>query len=425
MGSFAFTCCISGLPITAGDDVRFLMLTQSAYDEGEARACYIDDRWAPRALPIKAKYNDYGSVEETEKGPIKDSWLEGFQHDLVEKGFGDNTCHDVPIKDDMTFDQFLEALWENRITVYRAHKPSGKKIDDATLERISIAKEKYTPKGMPTIRRIEKLVKGKLSKSYQDGGVIVDEKAHGLIRIRIAEYHENTIHKDLIALDKLIKEKTNFNCMIVPGSGSYSDFAEILVAPKPHKDHSFFWETTNINNKLQISHAMIREDVWQAICKLEIKDYNKIYNLNHFKSKIVEEQESSFLFKSKMDSLKKTINKLKSEKENKEEGLLLAKCVAKCEAYERSVLSSSRSGREIERNVNSILDKKLTKKQKEYVIDTAAELAWISCFMGWSRYTWRPSNGAGPQCAEWKVHKDMLTCLVNIADIQMKQIEEG
>lgn len=33
MGSFASTCCISGLPIEAGDDVRWLLLMQNPYCE--------------------------------------------------------------------------------------------------------------------------------------------------------------------------------------------------------------------------------------------------------------------------------------------------------------------------------------------------------------------------------------------------------
>ncbi len=33
MGSFAYTCCVSGLPIEYGDPVRFFLLTQNRTQE--------------------------------------------------------------------------------------------------------------------------------------------------------------------------------------------------------------------------------------------------------------------------------------------------------------------------------------------------------------------------------------------------------
>lgn len=92
MGSFSSTCCISGLPITYGTPVRWLLLTQNPYWDG-GFVCYSNGRWVPRTWPIRV-YNDYGSIENWEEGPLLDSIMKGFELDLVEVGVGDNSFHD-------------------------------------------------------------------------------------------------------------------------------------------------------------------------------------------------------------------------------------------------------------------------------------------------------------------------------------------
>lgn len=116
MGCFNYTCAVSGLPICAGDDVRFLMLTQSPYpDSGSG----LNAQWFARALPLRATYNDYGSVEGVKRGPDRDLWMRGFQLDLVEQGVGENTTHDVATSKGMSFEDLLVALWEERVLVSR------------------------------------------------------------------------------------------------------------------------------------------------------------------------------------------------------------------------------------------------------------------------------------------------------------------
>lgn len=97
MGSFAYTCCITNLPIEAGDDVKYILLTENPYsDSGK---CNVHDTWFPRTWPISAQYNDYGSIEGFDlNSPAAWAIMAGFQKDLIEVGTGDNTCHDVPAK---------------------------------------------------------------------------------------------------------------------------------------------------------------------------------------------------------------------------------------------------------------------------------------------------------------------------------------
>ncbi len=118
MGSFASTCCVSGLPIEAGDDVRYFLLTKNPYDDDNLR-CYIHDLFYPRVYPIRAQYNDYGSIENFEKGAAREAFLDGLKLDLVELGWGNNSCHDTSTSKKMTFEHMLEAAWEGRLSVRR------------------------------------------------------------------------------------------------------------------------------------------------------------------------------------------------------------------------------------------------------------------------------------------------------------------
>jgi hypothetical protein len=117
MGCFSFTCAISGLPIDAGDKVRYCLLTEGPYPE--ERKHHIHDEWAPRTWPLRAVYNDYGSVEKVEKGAAKDAWMDGFRFDAVTKGWGENQSHDVATSKKMTWSTLLYAIWEGRLSVRR------------------------------------------------------------------------------------------------------------------------------------------------------------------------------------------------------------------------------------------------------------------------------------------------------------------
>ncbi len=143
MGSFAYTCCISGLPIEAGDKVRFMMLTRNPYYEEGRHNCYIDGLWFPRALPLRASYNDYGSIEGAQDPFIQQSWLDGLRMDLVELAIGKNKYHDVATSKDMSFDELLEALWEGRVLVKSNVDTNGflwdKKLEQNKGVNISVA----------------------------------------------------------------------------------------------------------------------------------------------------------------------------------------------------------------------------------------------------------------------------------------------
>src|SRR4051812_23628121 len=103
MGSFSYTCGVSRLPIHAGHKVRYMLLTQNPYND--STKCSPNDWWFPRSFPLRAEYNDYGSVENVEEGVGRELWMEALKIDLVSVGTGDNSIHDVPTSKNMSWDE--------------------------------------------------------------------------------------------------------------------------------------------------------------------------------------------------------------------------------------------------------------------------------------------------------------------------------
>lgn len=112
MGSSAYTCAVSGLPIEDGDAVRYLLLTKNPFHDGAGSTCYIHDVWFPRTLPLRAVYNDYCSVHKVETGAVRDTWLEGLKIDLVEQADGSASKS-------MDFSAMLYAVRSGRLLVAR------------------------------------------------------------------------------------------------------------------------------------------------------------------------------------------------------------------------------------------------------------------------------------------------------------------
>lgn len=114
MGCFSYSCSISGLPIDAGDPVMFLALSTS-YEKRYATG--IDGAWRPMTLPIRAQYNDYGSVEFIEDSPVTEAFFASLSKRAIEREVGENWCHDVAVMKDMPRGKWLEALWEDRVQI--------------------------------------------------------------------------------------------------------------------------------------------------------------------------------------------------------------------------------------------------------------------------------------------------------------------
>lgn len=250
MGCFDYTCAISGLPITFGDDVRWLILTQNPYKD--SRRVSIHDFAFPRTWPVRAKYNDYGSIEDYDKdSPAVKGIVEGFRRDLFEVGTGDNTCHDVSTVRGMDFESILRAVSEERVLVIRENWSD---LED----------HKEPPKGLPTLQRIRELLQmnnfSVAASNLTSGDYLVDEISHGWVRVRVSGY-ESCPEKLKIILPVL---QIDYAAMITANSlGSFE--AEIQVMPLPNSHHICFAKSKEDEKPLKNYEAFIHGKVWNSI----------------------------------------------------------------------------------------------------------------------------------------------------------------
>ncbi len=124
MGCFNGTCQISQLPIHSGEKVRFLLLTKNPYTmdsyrrDGETfnpragtEGVYSGDFWYPELVPIRASYDDYGSVEDVDTECLNwQYWKYFLDQRIVEREKGDGSCWDYSVKKGMDLDKLLIAL---------------------------------------------------------------------------------------------------------------------------------------------------------------------------------------------------------------------------------------------------------------------------------------------------------------------------
>lgn len=281
MGSFNGVCIVSGLPIEAGDPIRFLALTQSRYHTGAEYVCYVGGRWQLRGVPLRGKYNDYGSIEDFEPKVLTTRvFFESFALDVIEKGVGDNQCHDVHVRRKMKPAEWLSALWEGRVEVSDERARAPMPADMAKFRREM--QEKYdreVPEGIPTMHRLEKLLKGAdlpVTTSYGENGYVLDEQSRGYIRVRWGAYGGGEKH-----LEKARKlfEEAGYPGVVTAGTGSYSGKAELLVVPSPKIDH-FGGDGvgparyTDRDVPRPVAQAMVREDVWQLLLRVKLTSWS-------------------------------------------------------------------------------------------------------------------------------------------------------
>lgn len=258
MGHSSMVCSASGLAIVGGTPVRCFLLTRSPYGDADN-----DHRpWIPRTPPLRATYDGYGSIENIEDLPIAALWLRGLREDLVEKGLGDNTCHDVPTRRDMELNELLDALREGRVEVLRDVENYWRKPSDVPPD---------TSPGNLSMTAVEKALEGRPFR------YIVDEPLPRLVRVR----QEGGDRGDgALVLAKDAVEAAGFVAAIAAGSGPYADRAELIVLPRPAEagSHTFGpdWRGHRAGGqgRLDVSLAMIREDVWQALAQFPRRSWD-------------------------------------------------------------------------------------------------------------------------------------------------------
>jgi len=409
MGHFSFTCTVSNLPIRGGDKIRFFLLTENPYGE---RPCYMHDVWFPRTFPLKAKYNDYGSVEEVEEGPVRDVWMEGFQRDLIEVGFGDNSFHDLPATKDMSFDKLLEALWEQRVKVKRSTEIVALELYEKEMEKKGM-REPTPPSdrpGIPTLRSVMAVIKAADLPLYGDTtgkGYLVDDVDWGKVRVRWDwRGHEGTEH-----LEKLAALLTDYATMISAGTGTYPHAAELTVCPKPGTKDFHGGSRLEDRNKepLAVRYGMIREDVWQALLTQPIEGRYD-FELKSYKSLTIDDYRAGV----RKFAEAKPKDPLYSFGVDHD---LVDSCPGSWIAAKSAIPFTVGLG---EQWILLSRQGALT----ESFMDTVAEFAFISSHLQTLRHWWKPSYSVGPQEAEWDVQKTYLLQMLKVVDEHLKEDEE-
>ena len=501
MGSFDYTCAISGLPIGGGTPVRFFLLQSSPYSPG---GNYADGDlvWYLRAPPIRAKYSDYGSVRDVHPDdvPIANLWLDGLQIDLLEKGVGDNTYHDPAARKSMSIEEMIEALRACRLEV----RPKL----ETKEQRIAYEKEmgRYTSKqkiarGIPTLRRVEKVISGAGSIEYtidasnivrgpggpyqftpseyasfdprnpHFGGTriegreaetyslnisalgntqhsfIVDELQKGEIRVRVGGMPSDI--ESRLRLYGLVKKlQKRYSAMVSPGEYGYG---ELLIHPKPGTKcsdgdafsfHAKYARQAEAEpQKLLLRHAMVREDVWQGLCKFSVEGWTP-----KMKGKVMRKLGAFRV------SARSTWNAFRK---------LWAKC-KKEEAdwnarYEKNTRSSdplnprffygewkdwcfkhhnpvgflthenpSISGFGFDTSWKLMtLREDLSQGQIDNFLSVVAETALVSDVLGTVRFVWHPGTCCrGPQFGAWKEHEKFIEMLLKCTRKKVAEIKK-
>jgi hypothetical protein len=278
MGSFSMTCSISGLGIDGGTPVRCLLLTRSPYDDDDPRK-----GWIVRTPPLRAKYNDYGSIEDVHHDDrnVAELWLRGLREDAVEKGLGDNSCHDVAVARDMTFEEMLGAIQERRLEVIQDartfwQRPS-RAVDDA-------GGAEWTTQLMKRVADLlEVMQPGCVGRNAGKGKYVVDEPVPRMARVRFGHYeqgdHQAKLHEARAAL-----AHAGLACVVTAGTGRYANEADLLAFPAPREEGATEhvsgpqWDmrpgaSAHDDKTLLVGLAMIREDVWQAMIRFPHSQY--------------------------------------------------------------------------------------------------------------------------------------------------------
>lgn len=418
MGSFAFTCCISDMPIEYGENVRWFLLAENPFRDN--LPVYMSDLWFPRSIPVRAKYNDYGSIEGyNPDDPAIWATLEMLKQDMVEVGWGNNQCHDVPTQKGMGFGPTLEALWEGRLQIER----------DPALFRFSHPStedeiEEHTHKGMPTIRRVAKLLMDEGFKvAGPDTGAVgylLEQKEPGWIRVRSGGYDrkEPALKKILPILQE------RYAAMVTVGTGSYSDDAEIQVMPRPKgpKDdgHILMGRDPRKKEPLTVYQAMVHSEVWDTLIKRKFegsvyqpKFQRKTIGFDDLRSEVQDSWDSARKRRQEQEELLKSL-----EKHSEDEGVrsritslmfgdllndhldtFMGSFLSKC-PVPGALGISDHFKLLVERHMKEPIEPKLI----DPVLDDLAGFAVVHSVLSGIRYWWRPSFPCGPQFGEYKDH---------------------
>lgn len=373
MGCWSETCVISHLPINAGEKVRYILLQASPFSNC-GKDANANTRWYMRDFPIKAEYNDYGSVENVNKEDdfIYQHWLNGLKVDLIEKGVGDNSYHDIAVSSQMSFSDLLEVLVQKRLEVH---------------SRVMFRKSNKPSDRLNTIKKyLDDLPE---SKYY-----LLDETRINEFRIRFDVY-EKEKQQTALELIKSKLEENDYAVMFTVGSGHYAKNMELMVRPKPGSEHRVY--DFDPKNSVMVDHAMIREDVWQLLLSIPMPaDYgNKNQTISDYK--VLELNKASY---NELIDASYLIRGLTDNPTNP-----LACFVGR---------NPSISGFGPDNSFMQFMKSEYSEKEVELFLDNLAETAYVNEILFDLRIPLHPLGHHGPQIGEFESHVTYFEKLSNL-----------
>lgn len=415
MGSFNATCIVSNLPIEAGTPVRYLNLTGSKYHrDGNDHVCYVGGRWHLRGPAVRAKYNDYGSVEGMEESLATRVMFESLARDAVEKGVGDNQYHDVQVRPNMSQDEWLNALWEGQVFVqddgFRRRASDGKWVGPEPKE------------GIPSFLRLEQLAKDfghAPVTGYGADGLVIDEVSSGFFRVRDGRDSFGEKDARLESFAEFVR-KAGYAAMVTCGTGMYSNHAEVLVAPLPAKKGDHIHASglakdefrANQTTPRPVAQAMVREDVWQILLATKFEWYSGDYDLEAMK---VDARKA-------LDDISKVRKKSDGERE-------LAMYRYETSNTDNHFWSSIRhsegvSGFSLSQSVWLGVELAKDDTELEAYLMTVCETAYAQLIYSQLHGQWHPTTNSG-QDGNWDKHRAFLTELLKIKGRWENENDEG
>ena len=213
MGSYSATCAVSKLAIPGGTPIQAVLLTENPYGDG----------WDLRAPPIRARYNDYGNIEDlrAEDAAIARLWLQALDVDLAEQGVGDNQSHDVATRRGMSFEALCEALQEGRVLVRQDATTFWRPPNDGPSLLAEIAEQRVKEESWrPTMASVEAVL------GAHAGLVNIDQPIGNVVRVRKSGFGA----AEEVLTDVREKLSGHFAVVMTAGSGNYGFDAELLGA---------------------------------------------------------------------------------------------------------------------------------------------------------------------------------------------------
>ena len=423
MGSFNETCALSGLPITPGDKVKLVFLSESVYDKNK-RGCYINDNYVLRTPPIDGEYDDYGRCAFDDKQPVVDLIVKNFHRDLIQQPFGFNQYHDLPTPANATIDQILECAWKGRLFV---------QDNIGTLED-------REPESFPTWRRVrDKLIakKKKIQLNQDDKAYNVQPIRRGIVCVHFNTYDNDSNKNKLESVDKFLSK--DYETKLVREGEDRGDYA-LLVMPKgvlanpfmllDNESTKLHWDMNNFPikrfeyNNQKVFSVMIRQDVWDLYLKssFDITWQDFDYTIEGFASRL-----DDYVKESRDLLTEEEIAKMSSgeivEQTEKVLASMKRMMLRATENDLRDIFQNATGTNGLWKHFTDMIDGNYTEEQIQNFIRIFAEAAKVEFIKMAISSAWFLPITSGQEDA-WETHKEIHSGLVEIAANAIKKYKE-